>query len=216
VSTRPLPDGRGSVGRAGAPPPRLWRTPACVDAITGNFKHPRVARGLLTRQRPMANTKNPKSRKPHDAIFKDVFSQPDNARGVLQSVLSAELVAAIDWSTLKLEAGHYVDSKLASSQSDVLYSASLCDGTPALVYCLFEHQSKSDPLMPLRLLKYMTRIWDRWLAGRRSRPDRLPAIIPVVMSHAQGGWSAATSMHELFDPRVVRPTSSGCFGPADG
>jgi hypothetical protein len=112
--------------------------------------------------------------------------------------------AAIDWSTLKLEDGHYVDLKLAGSQSDLLYSASLGDGAPVLFYFLFEHQSRSDPLMPLRLLRYMTRIWDRWIAGRRSRPKRIPAIIPVVMSHAPGGWSAATSMHELFDPRVVR------------
>ena len=86
----------------------------------------------------------------------------------------------------------------------MLYSASLGDGTAVLIYCLFEHQSKSDPLMPLRLLQYMTRIWDRWLAGRKPRSDRLPAIIPVVMSHAQGGWSAATSNARAVRSRVVR------------
>jgi len=36
---------------------------------------------------------------PHDALFKSVFQQPENAAAELQHVLSAEHVSAIDWST---------------------------------------------------------------------------------------------------------------------
>lgn len=61
---------------------------------------------------------------PHDALFKSVFQQPENAAAELQHVLPAEHVSAIDWSTLKLEPGSFVDEKLADHHSDLLFSAS--------------------------------------------------------------------------------------------
>ena len=60
---------------------------------------------------------------PHDALFKSVFQQPENAAAELQHVLPPEHVAAIDWSTLKLEPGSYVDEALADQHSDLLFSA---------------------------------------------------------------------------------------------
>ena len=36
------------------------------------------------------------------------------------------------------------------------------DGRAAFVYVLIEHQSSPDPMMPLRMLRYVMRIWERW------------------------------------------------------
>ena len=58
---------------------------------------------------------------PHDALFKSVFQQPENAAAELQHVLPAEHVSSIDWSTLKLEPGSFVDEKLADQHSDLLF-----------------------------------------------------------------------------------------------
>jgi predicted transposase/invertase (TIGR01784 family) len=97
--------------------------------------------------------------------------------------------AGAGWSTLRLENGHYVDGELANSYSDLVYCAKL-DGREALVYVLFEHQSTGDPRMPFRLLRYEVRIWDRWLDDQKGATT-LPAIIPVVLCHAEGGWNKA-------------------------
>jgi predicted transposase YdaD len=142
------------------------------------------------------------ARTPHDALVRYVFSQLDTAREQLRSVLPAALVELLDWSTLRLHDGHYVDADLAGAESDLLFGVS-ASGQQVLVYVLFEHQSTSEPLMPLRLLRYMVRIWERWLADSDGSPRRVPAIVPVVLSHVDAGWQAATSMHELFEPQVV-------------
>ena len=138
---------------------------------------------------------------PHDALFKSVFQQPENAAAELQHVLPAEHVSAIDWSTLKLEPGSFVDEKLADHHSDLLFSATArASGERVLVYLLLEHQSSSDPKMALRLLGYMVRIWERFSDADKKSP--LPLIVPAVLAQVPGGWKAATRFSGLFSPNL--------------
>ncbi|MGH1348722.1 MAG: Rpn family recombination-promoting nuclease/putative transposase [Nannocystales bacterium] len=140
---------------------------------------------------------------PHDALFKSVFQQPENAAAELQHVLSAEHVSAIDWSTLKLEPGSYVDEKLADQHSDLLFSANAqASGERVLVYLLFEHQSTPEPKMALRLLSYMVSIWERFSDDDKNKALPLPLIVPAVLSQVVGGWKAATRFSELFSPNL--------------
>ena len=133
---------------------------------------------------------------PHDALFHAVFSRIENAVGELRAVLPASIASRLDWTSLKLLDGHFVDEELSWRESDLVYSV-LLQGHRVILYVLFEHQSTSDGWMVLRLLRYMTRIWDRWLADH-SNAKSLPVILPVVLAHAEGGWRAPVSMHELF------------------
>ncbi len=71
-------------------------------------------------------------------------------------------------------------------------------GATALVYVLLEHQSSADPLMPWRLLRYVTRIWDRWMEAH-SDAKKLPAIVPVVLHHGTSTWSAPVELADLID-----------------
>jgi predicted transposase YdaD len=142
---------------------------------------------------------------PHDALFKAVFGQPEHARGALQSVLPAAMVEALDWSTLALQPGSFVDPDLNPSHTDLLYAAAWRGGAEAPVYVLFEHQSSSDHWMPLRLLRYMVRIWEHWLKDHEGATV-LPAIVPVVLYHGDERWSAPQGFDVLLDvPEAVRP-----------
>ena len=139
--------------------------------------------------------------KPHDSLFKSVFQQPENAAAELKHVLAPEQVSAIDWSTLALEPGSYVDEKLADQHSDLLFSASArTSGERVYVYLLFEHRSSPAPKMALQLLGYMVRIWDRF--SEANKASSLPLIIPAVLAHAPGGWTSPTRFSELFSPRL--------------
>jgi len=132
---------------------------------------------------------------PHDALFKAAFSQVAYAAEELRHVLPPELVASMDFSSLSLEAGSFVDEALRERHTDLLYSLRL-DGQAALIYVLFEHQSSGDSWMALRLLGYMLRIWDGCvLAGATV----LPVVIPVVLHHGAAGWTAVTRFEALFD-----------------
>jgi flagellar biosynthesis/type III secretory pathway protein FliH len=55
--------------------------------------------------------------------------------------------------------------------------------------------------MPLRVLAYQNRIWDRF---RKEWPGvPLPPVIAVLVSHVQGGWTHARAIEELFDRDVL-------------
>ena len=140
---------------------------------------------------------------PHDALYKSVFQHPENAAAELRHVLPAEHVAAIDWSTLKLEPGSYVDEALADQHSDLLFSATAhASGERVFVYLLFEHQSTAEPRMALRLLSYMVSIWERFSDDDKHKASPLPLIVPAVLSQVVGGWKAATRFSGLFSPNL--------------
>ena len=139
---------------------------------------------------------------PHDALFKATFSQVERAAEELRWALPPELVAQIDFESLALEPGSFVDDALREQHTDLLYSLRVA-GRAARVYVLFEHQSSVDPWMPLRLLRYMLRVWEA-CASEGTAP--LPVIVPVVLHHSDTGWRAATSFEALFD---LPPATAG-------
>jgi predicted transposase/invertase (TIGR01784 family) len=137
---------------------------------------------------------------PHDALFRAVLGRPEHASGVLRAVLPSALAEALDWSTLALRPGSFVDSALRQQHTDLLYSAAWRGGREALLHFLFEHQSSppTEGLMAYRLLRYETRIWDGWRADH-PRAKTLPMIVPIVMYHGASPWPEARSFEELLD-----------------
>jgi predicted transposase/invertase (TIGR01784 family) len=137
---------------------------------------------------------------PHDLIFKAVFGQPEHARGTLCAIVPAALAEALDWSTLTLQPGSFVDSALQHQHTDLLYTATWRHGREALLYLLFEHQSgpPTEGRMAERMLSYQVRIWNRWRADH-PKAKRLPMIVPIVMYHGVTPWSEPRSFDELLD-----------------
>jgi predicted transposase/invertase (TIGR01784 family) len=145
------------------------------------------------------------SSSPHDSLFKAVFGQPEHARGALRAVVPAAVAEALDWPSLAPCPGSFIDPALTGRHTDLLFLVAWRDGGEALVYLLFEHQSTSDGLMAFRLLRYLVRIWERWLADH-PRAKALPIIVPVVLYHGAEAWSAPVVFDALFDiPDAVRP-----------
>ncbi len=143
---------------------------------------------------------------PHDSLFKAIFGQPQNAAAELQHVLPGHLAARIDWASLSLEPGSYVDDHLADQHSDLLFSARARGTSNSIfVYLLFEHQSTCDPMMALRLLGYMVRIWTRHAQAHPGKP--LPLILPAVLAQVPGGWTAAARFADLFSTSLHALTS---------
>jgi predicted transposase/invertase (TIGR01784 family) len=135
---------------------------------------------------------------PHDKLFKETFSNLDDAAGELRSVLPPELLERLDLSTLALKPGSFLDRKLRASHSDLLFSVQLA-GEPAFLYLLFEHLSAPDRFVVLRLLRYSCRIWDRFLKEHRDA-QTLPPVIPIVLYQGQRAWSGPRNFHKLLRP----------------
>ena len=137
------------------------------------------------------------SKSPHDALFKGIFKNPNNASQVLRTALPTGLVHHLDFRTLRLEDGSFINKALRSRYSDLLFSIKAGDRS-ARLYLLYEHQSEESPLMAYRMLGYMVAIWDRYV-DKHPNATRLPAVIPVVLHHGAGGWTVPTSMQQLYD-----------------
>jgi hypothetical protein len=126
---------------------------------------------------------------PHDALFRFVFAD------------------RLDLANLRPVNGSFVDEELTNRHCDVLMQTTL-DGREAFVYVLIEHQSSPDRMMPLRMLRYLMRIWDRYLE-EHPNAKRLPMIVPLVVYQGTRRWTHPVELSELLD---VDPETAGLAG----
>lgn len=62
------------------------------------------------------------------------------------------------------------------------------------VYILLEHKSYADQNTLLQLLRYMTRIWDRY---RKQNPNGLPPpILPIIFFYGSAPWSGPRAFNQ--------------------
>ncbi len=139
---------------------------------------------------------------PHDLMVRAVLSDLTEAASFLQTHLPEAVSQALNWSTLTLLEGSFVDEDLRESEADLLYEVEHVSGATSLwVYVLLEHQSTPDRWMRLRLLKYCCRIWD---LSFRDYPEQreLRAIVPLVFYQGERSWSYSSEFAELFAESV--------------
>ena len=98
---------------------------------------------------------------PHDAFFKQYLSQPAVASDFLRHHLPAEVVALLDLQHLRLEKDSFVDEKLRSYFSDLIYTAMTHDANPVAVALLAEHKSYADDWVDFQVLRYKVGYWVR-------------------------------------------------------
>ena len=158
--------------------------------------HPLTPFWLLPTLPSMSQPESP-LHQPHDKLVKSTFSDPDNARAFFQAHLPRKLAHCIDWSTLSLASGSFIDPEFAATSSDLLFTAQI-DAQPAFLYILFEHQNQEDPLIGLRLLTYMVRIWNDYLRNNPST-TKLPPIVPLVLAQDNKPWKSATRFADLIE-----------------
>ena len=129
---------------------------------------------------------------PHNAAFMWAFKKIPVAQGFFQTWLPESIRKHIDFDSLEITDGSYVDEKLRDRHSDIVYKTKI-KGRDAFLYILFEHQSTPDPMMVFRLLCYMVNIWKEYLD---QNPDAkcLPVIFPAVLYHGKKKWKSPRTM----------------------
>lgn len=134
---------------------------------------------------------------PDDKLFKSGFSDPAIAAAFLSTQLPKALSEGIDWQRMRLEPGSFVDSHYRHCESDLLFSAPIF-GRMGLTYLLFEHQREPDHWIGLKLLRYKVRIWEEVLR-KTPRIEKLPVIIPVVLTQNAQRWELSPEFSALVD-----------------
>jgi predicted transposase/invertase (TIGR01784 family) len=148
---------------------------------------------------------------PHDLMVRAVLSDVTEASSFLQAYLPDEVSRELNWSTLRLIEGSFVDEDLRGSEADLLYEARRVSSPDAVwLYILIEHQSTPDRWMRFRLLKYCCRIWDQ---SFREHPDQheLRAIVPLVFYQGERRWTYSREFADLFVEPVRDWPGVPCF-----
>jgi predicted transposase/invertase (TIGR01784 family) len=139
---------------------------------------------------------------PHDLMVHAVLSDVTEASSFLQAHLPGDMSQELNWSTLRLVEGSFVDEDLRGSEADLLYEVERVLSQDAVwLYILLEHQSTPDRWMRFRLLKYCCRIWDQ---SFRDQPEQreLRAIVPLVFYQGERRWTYSREFADLFAESV--------------
>lgn len=123
---------------------------------------------------------------PHDKLFRETWSNLENARSFLQHYLPGHVLGLIDLESLEISKDSFVEKELSDYYSDMLYKVML-SGSPGFVYVLFEHKSYYDKYVHLQLLEYMVKIW-RLHIKQKKKKEALPIVIPLLICHGKRSW----------------------------
>ena len=133
---------------------------------------------------------NSKVVNPHDKVFRETYSNKENARSLLTDKLPDKVLKLMNLDSLEISKDSFIEKELADYYSDILYRVDLTDGSHGLIYVLFEHKSYYDRYVHLQLLEYMVKIWR--LHIKQHRGDSLPIVIPLLICHARKEWPEDT------------------------
>lgn len=143
-------------------------------------------------------TASSKRNHPHDLVFRFVFVRVAHARAVLRALVGVDTARQLDWSSMRLVPGTYVEEALRDSMSDVLFSVRFRGSQrKALVYLLWDHQRRPDRMMPLRLHNYGGRALQDYTHQEDAIPGYVPTLIPVLVYQGPGEWPGPYLLSEL-------------------
>ena len=146
---------------------------------------------------------------PHDAAFKGFMTKQSNARDFFELHLPEHIERLCDFDTLTLINSAFIDSKLRTRFSDVLYSVQT-KTRGSYIYLLVEHQSTPDKLMGWRLMHYAFMAMNQHLQqGHKT----LPLVVPILFYHGEtspypyeGTWTQclphAEIAHDLYSSPI--------------
>lgn len=131
----------------------------------------------------------------HDRFAKVSLQEKPIALDFFKAHLPQKIQTMIDWKTLKLQPGVFIDEDYEARYTDILYRVEM-DKQPGYLFVLTEHQSNPDPLMAFRLWNYLCKIWDRHLAEldherktdkkkTKAKDMKLPLIYPLTVYHGK-------------------------------
>jgi predicted transposase/invertase (TIGR01784 family) len=143
----------------------------------------------------------------HDIGYKHLLSNWRIFKSFLTSFVHEKWVGQVDYRRLQLLDKSFITKDFRKKESDLLYKARLKGGGEFYFYILLEHQSTVDFAMPLRLLLYISEIWQEVVRkqrkGRPGKAFRLPPVFPIVLYNGKQPWTAPQRFCEMVDRHEV-------------
>ena len=135
--------------------------------------------------------------RPHDAAYKRLFSFPDMVRDLLAGFVPGEWVRDLDLSTVERWPDSHVSDDLRERHQDRVWRVRFRERW-LYVLVLLEFQSTVDRSMAVRILVYSGLLYQDLL--RAAPAEALPPVLPVVLYHGAGRWTAPETVAGLAVP----------------
>jgi predicted transposase/invertase (TIGR01784 family) len=87
--------------------------------------------------------------------------------------------------SLELDKTEYIDSRLKTNYSDIVYNCRYGISTKIKISLLFEHKSYTETFPHFQLLGYMLKIWETQIKQKQE----LTPVIPIIFYHGEKKWT---------------------------
>lgn len=134
---------------------------------------------------------------PHDQFFKRMKSDLRVAKDFFATHLSDRVKHTIMLDTLKTESASFISKELMHHRSDMLYRVKLQKDNPAYLYLLVEYQSRVDELMPIRIIRYIVNIIERYLRYENNNVP-LTLVFSLVFHNRKKSHDSSCELLSLF------------------
>ena len=111
----------------------------------------------------------------HDPFFSRSLEHPAIAKDFFRQHIPPYLKEQVDWEGLSRIDRNDTDSALKKLQRDIIYKAPLKQGGNIILG--IEQQSKADPLMPIRYLRYSANVFEAHIKERHTKWPLLVSLL---------------------------------------
>ena len=133
----------------------------------------------------------------HDQSYKSFFSNPSMIRDLLTGFIHEDWVTELDLTTLETVKSSFVTDDLRDREDDIIWRVRWSDEW-VYIYLLIEFQSSVDKFMAVRIMNYVSLLYQDLIKQKQLAPDqKLPPVFPVVLYNGEARWSAAQDVKEL-------------------
>ncbi|MFO8070490.1 MAG: Rpn family recombination-promoting nuclease/putative transposase [Polyangia bacterium] len=134
----------------------------------------------------------------HDSGYRQLFSFPIMVEELIRGFVKEDWV---DFDTLEKQNGSYVSDDLREREDDIVWRVEWRGSERWMyVYLLIEFQTEHEPFMGLRLLNYLTLLYQDLLrSGEVPRDAKLPPVLPMVVYRKEREWTAPLDVRDLIE-----------------
>jgi hypothetical protein len=147
----------------------------------------------------------------HDSTQRRLFGHVEILKMLVEGFVPAKIIAGLELDLDRAEQlkDTFVSEGLAAREADMLWKIPQLHSDDAALYIciLLEFQSSVDPVMPIRIMQYVSFIYENMARadGFKLGPNTLPPVLPVVLYNGSARWGAAVQVRDL----IASPAQSG-------
>ena len=139
-------------------------------------------------------------KKPHDAFFKQLMSNPKVIKHFLNCFLPKDLKKHLNLDTLQVLSPEKINRKYKRYYLDLVISCKLLNEN-CEIYLVFEHKSYPDKLTLIQILTYLTAVWEEDIKNDKT----LRPVIAIVFYHGKKPFNLPKRFSEYFKvPESIR------------